>query len=107
MALPEIFPQKERVDARGVAAHDHILVVVGKYLGLDEVARAQEIGDRARFAHGAQRPCAKSITVFEIGTLQFLAAERRDFLLAAQSEMLRDIDSLKAGQVAHPDVVKE
>ena len=40
MALPEIFAQKQRIDPRGVAAHDHILVVVRKNLRLDEVARA-------------------------------------------------------------------
>ena len=53
MALPEIFAQKERVNPGGVAAHDHILVVVRENLRLDEVARAQEIGDRACLAHGA------------------------------------------------------
>ena len=40
VALPQIFPQKKRVDASGVAAHDHILVVVGKDLRLDEITRA-------------------------------------------------------------------
>ena len=40
MALPEIFAQKQRIDPRGVAAHDHFLIVVGKNLRLDEVARA-------------------------------------------------------------------
>ena len=41
VALPQIFSQKKRVDAGGVATHDHILVVVGKNLCLGEVARAQ------------------------------------------------------------------
>ena len=40
MALPEIFTQKERVDPRSVAAHDHILIIVRKNLRLDEIARA-------------------------------------------------------------------
>src|SRR5438105_12828522 len=39
VSLPQIFAQKERVNASGVAAHDHILVVVGKYLRLDEITR--------------------------------------------------------------------
>ena len=43
MALPEIFAQKKRVDARGVAAHDHVLVIVWKNLRLDEVARAEQV----------------------------------------------------------------
>ena len=43
MALPKIFAQEERVDARGVAAHDHVLVIVRKNLRLNEVARAQQI----------------------------------------------------------------
>ena len=60
MALPEIFAQEERVDAGGVAAHDHVLVVVGKNLRLDEIARAQEIGDGARFAHRAEGALAET-----------------------------------------------
>src|SRR6476620_12428745 len=43
MALPKIFAQKERVNARGVAAHDHVLVIIRKNLRLNEVARAQQI----------------------------------------------------------------
>ena len=76
MALPEIFAQKQGVDARGVAAHDHVLVVVGENLRLNEVARAQQIGNGARFAHGAERALAESFRSFEVGTLQFLARER-------------------------------
>src|SRR4051794_9526656 len=40
MALTIIFPQKERVNASGIAAHDYVLVVVGKNLRLDKVAWA-------------------------------------------------------------------
>ena len=76
MALPVIFAEEERVDAGGVAAHDHVLVVVGKNLRLDEVARAQEIGDGARFAHGAEGALPEAIGVLEVGALEFLAAER-------------------------------
>ena len=43
MPLAKIFAQEKRVDARGVTAHDHVLVVVGKDLRLDEVARAQQV----------------------------------------------------------------
>src|SRR5438046_1627156 len=32
VALPQIFPEKERVDPGGVAAHDDILIIVGKDL---------------------------------------------------------------------------
>jgi hypothetical protein len=41
MALPEIFAQKKRVDAGGVAPHDYVLIIVGKNLGLDEIAWAK------------------------------------------------------------------
>src|ERR1041384_7955871 len=41
MALPKIFTQKKRVDSGGVAAHDDVLVVVGKNLPLNEVTRAE------------------------------------------------------------------
>src|SRR2546423_12316215 len=40
MALPVIFAEEKRVDPGGVAADDHVLVVVGKNLGLDEVTGA-------------------------------------------------------------------
>src|SRR5947209_19575955 len=40
VALPQIFSQKERINAGGVAADDHVLVIVGKYLRLDKITRA-------------------------------------------------------------------
>src|SRR5215472_5010723 len=40
MSLPKIFAQEQRIDARGIAAHDNVLVIVWKNLRLDEVARA-------------------------------------------------------------------
>src|SRR3979411_2581761 len=40
VALPQILAQKKRIDASSVAPHDYILVVVGKNLRLDEIARA-------------------------------------------------------------------
>jgi hypothetical protein len=43
MPLPQIFAQEQRVDAGGVAAHDHVLVIVRENLRLDEIARAQQI----------------------------------------------------------------
>src|SRR6266576_4234210 len=43
MALPKIFARKQRVNTRGVAADDHVLVIVRKNLSLNEVARAQQI----------------------------------------------------------------
>ena len=43
MAFPKIFAQEQCVDPRGVAAHDHFLVIVRKNLGLDEIARAQQV----------------------------------------------------------------
>src|SRR5678810_97724 len=41
MALPKIFAQEEGVDARGVAAHDHVLIIIRKNLRLNEVAWTQ------------------------------------------------------------------
>src|SRR6058998_61289 len=39
--LAKIFAQEQTVDPGCVAAHDHVLVVVGKNLRLDEVTRAK------------------------------------------------------------------
>src|SRR5438105_5868692 len=41
MPLPKIFAQEKPVDPGGVAADDYVLIVVGKNLCLNEVARAQ------------------------------------------------------------------
>src|SRR5256714_10532966 len=40
MALPKIFAQKQRIDARRVTAHDHVLIIIWKKSRLNEVARA-------------------------------------------------------------------
>ena len=107
VALPEIFAQEEGVDPGGVAAHDHVLVVVGKNLRLDEVARAEEIGHGARLAHSAESAFAEELVVVLIGALQFLAGKRRDRRAqSSEAKVLRDIDSLEAGERAHPNVVE-
>jgi hypothetical protein len=54
VALPEILAQEEGVDPGGVAAHDHVLVVVGKNLRLDEVAGLRRSAT-ARVSRTAQR----------------------------------------------------
>src|ERR1700682_1738595 len=76
MALPVIFSEEECVDAGGVAAHDHVLVVVGKNLRLNEVARAEEIGDGSGFAHSAEGAFPEAIGAFDVSALKFLAPER-------------------------------
>src|ERR1700746_1600621 len=43
MASPKIFAQEQCIDACGVAAYDHILVVIRKDLRLNEVALAQQV----------------------------------------------------------------
>src|SRR5213076_2849915 len=40
VTLPQILAQKKGIDAGGVTAHDHVLIVVGENLRLDEIARA-------------------------------------------------------------------
>ncbi len=45
VALVQVFAQEERIDLRRVTAHDNVLIVVGKDLGLDEVARAEQVAD--------------------------------------------------------------
>src|SRR6266404_1561806 len=39
--LAKVFAQEQAVDSSRVAAHNHVLVVVGKNLRLDEVTRAK------------------------------------------------------------------
>src|SRR5438046_9447247 len=65
MALPVIFAEEERIDAGGISAHDDVLVVVGKNLRLNEVARAEEIGDGVRFAHSAEGTLPEAIRAFK------------------------------------------
>src|SRR5256885_1276583 len=54
MALPVIFAKEECVDPGGVAAHDHVLIVVGKNLRLDEITGTQQVGHGASLANGAK-----------------------------------------------------
>ena len=106
MALPVVFAEEERVDAGGVAAHDHVLVVVGKNLRLDEVARAEEIGDGARFPYGAEGALPEAIGIFEVDALEFLAAQGRNLRFVRESEVLGHVDPLEAGEAAHADIVE-
>ena len=106
MTLPKILPQKERVDPGGVAPHDHVLVVVGKNLRLDEITRAEKIREGARFTHRAQSALAKPLFPCGIGPLQFPPAQSRHFLALAKPEMPRHIDAVKSGQGPHPDIIK-
>src|SRR5437879_6287783 len=41
MALAKIFTQKQAIDPGCVAAHDHVLVIVGENLRLNEIAWAE------------------------------------------------------------------
>ena len=106
MALPEIFAEKERVDPGGVAAHDHVLVVVGKNLRLDEIARAQEIGDGARFAHGAESALRENVRRLRDRRAAVPCRSATRSPRYRKAKVLRDIDPLEAGQRAHPDIVK-
>src|SRR4029077_17870660 len=96
MTLPEIFTQKKRVDPSSVAAHDHVLIIVGENLRLDEITRAEKLGDGARFAYGAKRTLPKRFVILDVGTVQFLPGKRRKLFAIAKTEMLRHIDTLEA-----------
>ena len=67
MPLPVVFAQEERVDPSGVAAHNYILVVVGKNLRLNEVARA-ESSATARVSRTAQRARLRKSSSYSRGT---------------------------------------
>ena len=73
VTLPEILAQEERVDARGIPAHDHVLIVIRKNLRLDEVAGTEQIGDGSRFAHSAYRTLSELFVALQISAFQFLA----------------------------------
>src|SRR6202011_3446672 len=70
VASPEIFAQKERVDACGVAAHDNVLVVIGENLRLDEVTRAEQFGYGTGLTHRTQCPLTKALFLTKVGALQ-------------------------------------
>src|SRR3954454_5263999 len=53
MASPKVFAQEQRIDARRVAARDHVLIIIRKNLRLNEVARTQQIGQSARLTNTA------------------------------------------------------
>src|ERR1044071_882272 len=106
MALPVIFAEEERVDPGCIPTHDHILVIVGKNLRLNEVARAKEIGDGAGFAHGAKGTLPEAIGASNVSALQFLAAERRNLRFGGESKVLGHVDPLEAREAPHAHIVK-
>src|SRR6266550_2932250 len=106
MALPKIFAQEQRINPRSVAAHDHILIIVGKNLGLNEVARAEQLGDRACFMDRAQCPRTESFIVVDICSLQSFAGECGEFVASPKTERPCDIGALESGQGSHADVVE-
>ena len=106
VALPEIFAEEKRVDAGGVAAHDHVLVVVGKNLRLDEVTRAEQLGDGSRFTYCTEGALPEALIAREPGALQFLASQGGDGRVFAQAEVPRHIRALETGERPHANVVK-
>src|SRR5437868_14844596 len=106
MALPEIFAQEESINPRGVTANDHILIIVRNNLGLDEIARAEQIGDRARFAHRTECARAKPFVIVDVSTLKFLPGKRRNFFALAKPKMPRNINTFETGKGPHADIVK-
>src|ERR1700724_1975714 len=106
MLLPEIFAQKQSVDARRVAAHDHVLKVVGKNLGLDEIAGAQQIRHRLRLADAADRPFPEPIVVSYVSAFELFTREAGNLFAVAKSKMACDIRALEPGQCSQPDIIK-
>ena len=107
MALPKIFAQKERVDAGGVAAHDHVLIVVGKNLRLDEIARAEEIGDGARFAHAHRgRACGNVRCSSRYARCSSLPVSDEISALSQKPKCCATSTRSKPERRAHADIVK-
>ena len=73
---------------------------------LDEIARAEETGDRPGFAHRAERALPETFAARQVFALEFFSGQRRKVRRIAEAEVLRHIDPLEAGQTAHADVVK-
>ncbi len=78
MALAKIFAQEKGIDPGGVAAHDHVLIVIRKNLRLDEITRAKQFGDRAGFADRAQSALAIMFRIIGPRALQFLSTQLRN-----------------------------
>src|ERR1700726_3282192 len=99
VAMPDVARDAGEEDVRVTAlerAHDHVLIVVGENLRLDEITRAEKLGDGARFAYGAKSTLPKPFVILDVGTLQFLPGERRKLFAIAKPEMPRHIDTLEA-----------
>src|SRR2546423_6232749 len=106
MTLPEIFAQEKSVDPRGVAAHDHVLIIVRKNLRLDKITRAQQLRQRARLAHAAKRATPKLFVVLDVGALQLFAGKGREIFALAKIKMPSDIDPLETRERTHSNVIK-
>src|SRR5438034_4523762 len=75
MPLPKILAQEKCVNARGVATHDDVLVIIGKNLRLDEIARAQQVRQSACFPNAAESASPEPFRITQVSTLQFFARE--------------------------------
>ncbi len=104
--LPEIFAQKQRVDAGRVSTHDHVLVIVRENLGLDEITRTEQIRHCSRLANAANSALSKLVCVFEISPLQFLSSQARDLFAFTKTKMPRHIGAFETGQGSQTDIVK-
>src|SRR5205814_2211865 len=71
VALPKIFAEKERVDPGRIAANDDVLIIVRENLRLDEIARAEQLRQRACLPHRAKRSLAKTRMFVDVCPLQF------------------------------------
>ena len=104
MASAQILAEEQRVYLRRVAADDHVLVVVGKNLGLNEVAAAKDCRQRACFANALQSVCAKCALVFAVSALDVVSF-KKDTVLLRDAEVPRDALQAQAFELSRRDVV--
>ncbi len=72
MPPAQVLAKEEGVGLGGAAAHDHVLVIVGKNLRLDEIAGAERLGQRARLLErGAGRDMKMGGDVGEVERLEY------------------------------------
>src|ERR1043165_7535070 len=89
MTLPKIFAEKQCINAGRVAAHNDVLIVVWKNLGLDEITWAQQFRDCASLPNTAQCALLEFFIILEVGPLQLFAGQPGNFFAVTESEMAR------------------
>src|SRR5262249_753125 len=106
MTLPKIFAQKQSIDTRGVAAHDHVLIIIRKNLRLNEVARTQQVRQSSCFTNTAKGASLEHFRIAQVSAFQFLPGKPGNLFAITKFKMPGHIRAFESCEGTHAYVVE-